>query len=168
MWPLTMFQDCSACSKQMFPYSPLTMAQSHLKGFFSSVLIIGNGGRDLQLEQRGESSLSIQSLEFSPVCILKQPGYPCSWSMLSTLPLRFQRIAACTVEFYSHTITECFGSEVTSKIIQFQPRCNGQGHIPVDQVAQDPSTLALKTPRNGTSPTSLSNVSQSDYRHGNI
>lgn len=31
------------------------------------------------------------------------------------------------MESYSHTITECLGLEGTSKIIQFQPPCSGQG-----------------------------------------
>ena len=37
-----------------------------------------------------------------------------------------------------HRITEWFGLEGTLKILQFQPPCRGQGHLPLDQVAQSP------------------------------
>ena len=36
----------------------------------------------------------------------------------------------------SHRIIEWFGLEGTLQIILFQPPCHGQGHLPLDQVAQ--------------------------------
>ena len=36
-----------------------------------------------------------------------------------------------------HRIIEWFGLEGTLKLIQFQPPCHGQGHLPLDQVAQN-------------------------------
>ena len=37
-----------------------------------------------------------------------------------------------------HRIVEWFGLGGTLKIIQFQTPCHGQGHLPLDQVAQSP------------------------------
>jgi len=44
----------------------------------------------------------------------------------------------CLVEYHRiiEPIIEWFGLEGTLKIIQFQPPCHGQGHLPLDQVAQ--------------------------------
>jgi len=41
-------------------------------------------------------------------------------------------------------ITEWFGLEGTLKIIYFQPPCHGQGHLPLDQVAQSPIQPGLE------------------------
>ena len=38
----------------------------------------------------------------------------------------------------NHRITGWLGLEGTLKLIQFQPPCHGQGHLPLDQVAQSP------------------------------
>jgi len=43
-----------------------------------------------------------------------------------------------------HRITERFGLEGTLKIIQFQPPCRGQGHLPLGQVAQSPIQPGLE------------------------
>ena len=39
--------------------------------------------------------------------------------------------------------------EGTLKIIAFQPSCHGQGHLPLDQVAQSPIQPGLETPPQG-------------------
>lgn len=38
-------------------------------------------------------------------------------------------------------ITEWFGLDGTQKVIQLQPPCHGQGHLPIDQAAQNPCLL---------------------------
>ena len=43
-----------------------------------------------------------------------------------------------------HRIIEWFGLEGTLKIIWFQAICHGQGHLPVDQVAQSPIQPGLE------------------------
>ena len=43
-----------------------------------------------------------------------------------------------------HRIIEWFGLEGTLKIIWFQPPCHGQGHLPLDQVAQSPIQPGLE------------------------
>jgi len=42
------------------------------------------------------------------------------------------------------SITESFGLEGTLKIILFQAPCHGQGHLPLDQVAQSPMQPGLE------------------------
>jgi len=48
-------------------------------------------------------------------------------------------------------IIEWFGLEGTLKIISFQPPCHGQGHLPVDQVAQSPVQPGLEHCQGGGS-----------------
>uniref|UniRef100_A0A8C3PLQ6 Uncharacterized protein n=1 Tax=Calidris pygmaea TaxID=425635 RepID=A0A8C3PLQ6_9CHAR len=43
-----------------------------------------------------------------------------------------------------HRIIEWFGLEGTLKIIEFQTPCHGQGHLPLDQVAQSPIQPGLE------------------------
>ena len=43
-----------------------------------------------------------------------------------------------------HRIIEWFGLEGTLKITYFQPLCHGQGHLPLDQVAQSPVQPGLE------------------------
>ncbi|RMB94308.1 hypothetical protein DUI87_29116 [Hirundo rustica rustica] len=58
----------------------------------------------------------------------------------------------------SHGILEWFGFDGMIKIIQFQPLCCGQGQLSLDQIAQGPVQVALNTPSNGASTTSLGNL----------
>ena len=44
----------------------------------------------------------------------------------------------------NHRIVEWFGLEGTIKIIEFQPPCYRQRHLPLNQVAQSPTQLALE------------------------
>ena len=41
-------------------------------------------------------------------------------------------------------IIEWFGLEGSLKIIWFQPPCHGQGHLPLDQVAESPIQTGLE------------------------
>jgi len=59
-----------------------------------------------------------------------------------------------------HRIIEWFGLEGTLKIIWFQPPCDEQGHLPLDQVAQSSIQLALNTAREGAATASLGNLCQ--------
>lgn len=52
-------------------------------------------------------------------------------------------------------ITECFGLEGTLKIICFQPCCQGQGNLPLEQT-QGCINLAWNSSRDGASTTSAS------------
>lgn len=47
---------------------------------------------------------------------------------------------------YINRIMEQFGLEGTLKIIQFQPPCHGQGHLPLDQAAHIILALSLVVP----------------------
>ncbi|NXN59955.1 POGZ protein, partial [Rynchops niger] len=49
------------------------------------------------------------------------------------------------VEDYNSVDKTATGLEGTLKIIQFHPPCHGQGHLPLDQVAQSPIQPGLKT-----------------------
>ena len=46
--------------------------------------------------------------------------------------------------FHIYRITEQFGYERTLKITEFQLPCPGQGHLPLDQVAQSPIQPGLE------------------------
>jgi len=50
-----------------------------------------------------------------------------------------------------HRIIEQFGLEGTLQIIKFQPPCHGQGHLPLDQVAQSPIQPGLEHCQGGDS-----------------
>jgi len=63
-------------------------------------------------------------------------GCHCS---LQPLTLTHQQKEICY-----HRIIEWFGLEGTLKIILFLPPCHGQGHIPLDQVAQSPIQPSLE------------------------
>jgi len=67
-----------------------------------------------------------------------------------------------TISFWrdDHRITEWFGLEGTLKIIWFQPRCHGQGHLPPDQIAQSSIQPGLDTAREGAATASLGNLGQ--------
>jgi len=50
-----------------------------------------------------------------------------------------------------HRIIEWFGLEGILQIIQFQPPCHEQGHLPPDQVAQSSVQLGLEHCQGGSS-----------------
>jgi len=44
----------------------------------------------------------------------------------------------------NHRVIEWYGLEGTLKIIWFKPPCHGQGHLPLDEVAQSPIQPGLE------------------------
>jgi len=55
---------------------------------------------------------------------------------LSFLHMLCYPLPSTPMQKINHRITEWFGLEWTSKIIWFQSLCNGQGHLPLELVAQ--------------------------------
>ena len=51
---------------------------------------------------------------------------------------------AVAIKPVNHRIIEWFGFEGTLQIIWFQPPCHGQGHLPLDHIAQSPIQSVLE------------------------
>lgn len=79
----------------------------------------------------------------------KRQGFvPCLVFVCVDSSLKIQKNPSCFIETQSHSMCRV-GKNLKDQVIS-KP-CHGQGHFPLDQVAQGPSNLALNISREGAS-----------------